>query len=78
MSATVLSMTDRHAAIRDAINARARAVGATEDQRRAAVSAGLAAYRNGSSAAASIAQGQSKLPRRHVYGGSGHGPRPAA
>lgn len=71
MSAVICPMTDRHAAIRDAINARARTTGATEQQRQAAMTTALAAFRNGSSAAASIAQGQSKLPRRYVYQGTG-------
>lgn len=71
MSAVICQMTDRHAAIRDAINQRARSTGATEQQRQAAVAEGFRAYRGGSSAAASIALGQSKLPRRYVYHGNG-------
>lgn len=72
----VFQLTDRHAAIRDAVNARARAVGATEQQRQVAMTTALQAFRDGSSAAASIALGQSKLPTRYVY--AGNGPRPAA
>ena len=71
MSAVICPMTDRHAAIRNAINARASAVRATEQQRQAAMSAAFAAYREGRSAGAAIALGQSKLPRRYVYQGTG-------
>lgn len=71
MSAVITPLTERHAAIRDAINARARSTGASEPQRQVAMTTALGAYRDGKSAAASIALGQSKLPRRYVYHGTG-------